>query len=124
MTVDWRRHEALALSLGCGFFLTATWIASRGGLLSPPMAVAGYLVAYALGAYDILRLGFRNLVNGRVAFDIDLLDDVGGLAIARKLGAFGAPFGSFGRRLFALLGLGIGVLRFYLRPRSTRPAVV
>jgi Cd2+/Zn2+-exporting ATPase len=68
-----RRHEALALSIGCGFFLTATWIAARADLLSPPMAVGGYLIAYALGAYDILRLGFRNLINGRVAFDIDLL---------------------------------------------------
>jgi hypothetical protein len=51
-----------------------------------------------------------------------LLDDVGGLSLGRKLGAFGARFGSLGRRLFTLLGLGIGVLRFYLRPRATRPA--
>ena len=67
------RHEALALSVGCGVTLAVTWSSVKAGLVSPPMAVASYLVAYALGAYDILRLGFRNLVEGRFAFDIDLL---------------------------------------------------
>jgi Cd2+/Zn2+-exporting ATPase len=67
------RHEALALSVGCGLALAVTWSSVKAGLVSPPTAVASYLVAYALGAYDILRLGFRNLVQGRFAFDIDLL---------------------------------------------------
>ena len=67
------RHEALALSAGCGVTLALTWSAAKAGLMSPPTAVASYLVAYALGAYDILRLGFRNLIQGRFAFDIDLL---------------------------------------------------
>jgi Cd2+/Zn2+-exporting ATPase len=68
-----RQHEALILSIGCGIFLTTTWVAGRTGLLGATTVVAGYLVAYALGSYDIVRLGLRNLANGRLAFDIDLL---------------------------------------------------
>jgi Cd2+/Zn2+-exporting ATPase len=67
------RHEALALSVGCGVTLAVTWGGVKADLVSPATAVASYLLAYALGAYDILRLGFRDLIRGRFAFDIDLL---------------------------------------------------
>jgi Cd2+/Zn2+-exporting ATPase len=63
----------LALSVGCGVTLAVTWGGVKADLVSPATAVASYLVAYALGAYDILRLGFRDLIRGRFAFDIDLL---------------------------------------------------
>jgi Cd2+/Zn2+-exporting ATPase len=67
------RNEQLALSLACGALLLATWLAER--TLDPPQTavVAAYLVAYALGAFDILRLWIRNLIHGHPAFDIDLL---------------------------------------------------
>ena len=67
------RNEQLALSLLCGTLLAAAWIAERTTGLAREAILAGYLAAYACGAYDIVRLGLRDLVDGRTAFNIDLL---------------------------------------------------
>jgi Zn2+/Cd2+-exporting ATPase len=67
------RNEQLALSLACGVLLLAAFIAERTLALPRAAIVAGYLVAYAFGAFDILRLWLRNLFHGHPAFDIDLL---------------------------------------------------
>ncbi len=66
-------RSQLALSLACGAVLALTW--SLEQLAQPPQAaiVGGFLVAYALGAFDLLRNGARALMRGRLGLDIDLL---------------------------------------------------
>jgi Cd2+/Zn2+-exporting ATPase len=66
-------RSQLALSLACGAVLALTWSLER--LAQPPQAatIGGFLVAYALGAFDLLRNGARALTRGRLGLDIDLL---------------------------------------------------
>ena len=86
------RNEQLTLSLVCGVLLLGAWVAERTLGVPRPWILAGYLAAYGFGAYDILRLGLRDLTNGRMAFDIDLLMllAAGGAALLGELveGAF------------------------------------
>jgi tetratricopeptide (TPR) repeat protein len=49
------------------------------------------------------------------------LDEVTGLDLARRWQALGDKLGSWFGRGLGLLGLGVGVLRYYLRPRAQRP---
>jgi len=86
------RNEQLTLSLVCGVLLLGAWVAERTLGVPRPWILAGYLAAYGFGAYDILRLGLRDLTDGRMAFDIDLLMllAAGGAALLGELveGAF------------------------------------
>ncbi len=86
------RNEQLTLSLVCGVLLLGAWVAERSLGVPRPWILAGYLAAYGFGAYDILRLGLRDLTDGRMAFDIDLLMllAAGGAALLGELveGAF------------------------------------
>ena len=63
----------LALSLGCGVSLAVTWALQRTAAPPDAVVLAGYLAAYGFGAFDILRIGARDLMRGHVGFDIDLL---------------------------------------------------
>ena len=63
----------LALSLACGLALSVTWILQRTVVPPDAVVIAGYLVAYGFGAFDLLRIGARGLMRGHVGFDIDLL---------------------------------------------------
>ena len=72
----WRRlrdHKELALSLGAGALLAVAWAGSRWLGLPGGAAVALYALAYVLGAWDLVRHWVRDLREGEVAFDIDLL---------------------------------------------------
>jgi len=68
-----RTAVQLVLSIACGLLLTATWTLQRTIDLPHAAVIAGYLAAYACGAYDIVRTGIRGLMRGQLGFDIDLL---------------------------------------------------
>lgn len=68
-----RAHRELALSLGAGALLAAAWAGSRWLGLPGGVAVILYVLAYVLGAWDLVRHSVRDLREGKVAFDIDLL---------------------------------------------------
>ena len=82
-------------------------IAYQLTLLSP-LGLAAYAVDHRLVRYtDAIA---------------DALDRASGLDLARRWGDFCGKLGPWGYRLGALIGLGVGVLRFYLRAPSSRPA--
>ena len=63
-----------ALSLACGLAPSPSPGSSSAPFVPSDAAViAGYLVAYGFGAFDLLRIGARGLMRGQVGFDIDLL---------------------------------------------------
>jgi len=68
-----REHRELALSLGAGALLAAAWAGSRWLGLPGGAAVALYVLAYVLGAWDLVHHWVRDLREGEVALDIDLL---------------------------------------------------
>jgi len=77
-----RRHIELVMSLGAGLLLVAAWAGERWVGLPGTPAVALYVGAYVLGAWDLVRHWGRALLKGNLAFDIDLLMLVAALGAA------------------------------------------
>lgn len=72
----WRwlsERRELALSLGAGALLAVAWGGSRWLGLPGEAAVTLYALAYLLGASDLVHHWVRDLREGEVSFNIDLL---------------------------------------------------
>ena len=63
----------LALSVACGVLLALTWLAEQLASFPRAVVLTGYVLSYACGAWHLLKTGARDLVNGKLGFDIDLL---------------------------------------------------
>jgi tetratricopeptide (TPR) repeat protein len=122
------RGLPLAVEAACHFADRIDGIGSATRLLERALVLAreaGAPAAQQLALLSPLGLG-AYVIDHRLARYADLtcemVDEVAGLPLARSIAALFGRLGRFGYRLGALLGLGIGVLRFYLRPRRERPA--
>lgn len=67
------RHRELALSLIAGALLLMAWGGVRWVGLPSNIAIAMYAASYVFGGYDLVRHWVRDLRQGRVTFDIELL---------------------------------------------------
>jgi Cd2+/Zn2+-exporting ATPase len=67
------RNRELAWSLGSGLLLIIAWSGVRWLALPGSGAIALYLGAYGLGAWDLVRHWVSALKRGKVSLDIDLL---------------------------------------------------
>ncbi|MFZ5623858.1 MAG: heavy metal translocating P-type ATPase [Gemmatimonadota bacterium] len=68
-----RRHRELALSLTAAVCLAIAWGGTRWFGWPRPLAIGLYLLAYGLGAFDLVRHWIGALRRGKLALDIDLL---------------------------------------------------
>jgi Cd2+/Zn2+-exporting ATPase len=69
----YERNRELAWSLASGALLATGWSLERFAGAAPPISISVYVLAYAFGAYDLVRHSWAGLRKGRFAFDIDLL---------------------------------------------------
>lgn len=69
----YERNRELAWSLGSGALLGTAWMVDRFAAVAPALAISVYIMAYVLGAYDLVRHSWAGLRKGRFVFDIDLL---------------------------------------------------
>ena len=67
------QNKELAWSLVAGLFLLLGFAGARWFGVSPQAAIGLFLVAYAFGAWDVLRHAVQNVRQGQFSFDIDLL---------------------------------------------------
>ena len=77
-----RSHVELVMSLGAGLLLIVAWAGERWLGLPGAAAVALYIGAYVLGAWDLVRHWVHALRKGNLTFDIDLLMLVAALGAA------------------------------------------
>lgn len=96
---SWLANPELRRSLAAGAVLLVGWLGERAVAWPPQVAVAIYVAAYALGAWDLVRHTVRAWTHGAFSFDIDLLMLVAAVGAA-GLGQWAE--GAFLLTLFAL----------------------
>lgn len=69
----WTRNKELLLSLSGGFFLLMGFLGESLLEISPYFVIPFYLMAYALGGFDLVQHALKDLKKGHFHFDIDLL---------------------------------------------------
>lgn len=69
----YQRNKEFAWSIAAGAFIAVAWIGESQFRLAPSVAIALYLVAYALGSIGLISSLPVEIVKGKFRFDIDLL---------------------------------------------------